>query len=125
MDLLISLPGELAAVTTLTPHPNDPGGSQGSRRRTFLTVLTITVPTRTTADVVDDTVRREAVRARELAADGVLLRLWSLPATADRRRTLGLWSADDEADLLRTLQSLPLYRWMTVDAHVVGEQVDA
>jgi muconolactone delta-isomerase len=31
-------------------------------------------------------------------------------------RTLGLWGADDQGDLMSILQSLPLYDWMTVDA---------
>src|SRR5262245_39539260 len=86
-------------VTPLSPHPNDPqlAGivTNHSQRNEFLIAMTITVPEGTTARVVDDTAAREAKRARELAGQGHLARLWALPGEPDRRRTLGLWHARD------------------------------
>ena len=74
-------------VTPLSPHPNDParqtekpgtpapeaGGSE------FLTTFTVAVPADTAPETVDATTQREADRARELAGQGHLERLWTLP----------------------------------------------
>ncbi|HUE31860.1 MAG TPA: muconolactone Delta-isomerase family protein [Mycobacterium sp.] len=101
-------------VTQLAQHPNDPG--LGSAVSEFLTTLTITVPSGTKDAEVDDRKAREAVRAAELAGQGRLLRLWTPSNAPGVWRTLGLWGADDQGDLMSILQSLPLYDWMTVDA---------
>jgi muconolactone delta-isomerase len=60
---------------------------------------------------VADTEAREAERARELAGEGHLERLWKLPGQG---RTLGLWRADDSAAMQAILASLPLDAWMSV-----------
>ncbi|MFD9126397.1 muconolactone Delta-isomerase family protein [Kitasatospora sp. NPDC059571] len=53
----------------------------------------------------------ESVRAKELAADGHLVRLWR---PVGEMRSIGLWRADDEADLReRVLGTLPLHPFMT------------
>lgn len=105
-------------LTPLSPHPNDPpltGIVPGHTQPTeFLITMTITVPEGTPAHIVDDTTAREAKRARELAGDH-LVRLWTLPAEPDRRRTLGLWRAHDAANMVAVLESLPLYGWMTLE----------
>jgi muconolactone delta-isomerase len=106
-------------VTPLSPHPNDParqtekpgspapeaGGSE------FLTTFTVTVPAGTPGETVDATTAREADRARELAGQGHLLRLWTLPGQG---RALGLWQARDTDGIRAILASLPLYDWMSV-----------
>ena len=53
----------------------------------------------------------EAKRAKELAGQGYLRRLWALPG---RGRALGLWQAAGPAELQALLRSLPLDPWMTV-----------
>jgi muconolactone delta-isomerase len=90
-------------VTPLSAHPNDPmpagmtaDSFDGSE---FLIAMTITVPPGTPAAVADDTMAREALRARELAGQGHLLRLWALPGKPGRRRTLGLCRARDAAEM--------------------------
>jgi muconolactone delta-isomerase len=106
-------------VTPLSPHPNDParqtekpaspapetGGSE------FLTMFTLTVPAGTPSQDVDAITAHEADRARELAGQGHLLRLWTLP---DQGHSLGLWHAHDTAGMQAILASLPLYAWMSV-----------
>ena len=103
-------------VTPLSPHPNDPALSRPTHAVEFLISLTITVPEGTPDQTVDDTKAREAQRAHELAEQGHLLRLWTPPNQPGQWRTLGLWSAQDAAEMAAVLESLPLYVWMTVEA---------
>ena len=103
-------------VTPLSPHPNDPALSRPTHAVEFLISLTITVPEGTPDQTVDDTKARAAQRAHELAEQGHLLRLWTPPNQPGQWRTLGLWSAQDAAEMAAVLESLPLYVWMTVEA---------
>jgi len=81
----------------------------------FLLNMTTEVPEGTSETEVDETKAREAVRARELAAQGHLLRLWKPPVEPGQWRSLGLWRADDEKQLQDILATLPLHAWMTVE----------
>ncbi|MGX1267451.1 muconolactone Delta-isomerase family protein [Streptomyces phaeoluteigriseus] len=77
----------------------------------FLVELTTTIPEGTDPAEVDRIRAAEAVRARELTAGGHLARLWR---PVGELRSIGLWRADDEADLReRVLGTLPLWPWMT------------
>ena len=101
-------------VTPLSPHPNDPApaAAQATDGGTeFLTTFTLTVPAGTPGPAVRDAEASEARRARELAGQGHLRRLWALPGEG---RTLGLWRARDAAEMEAVLKSLPLDPWMTV-----------
>ena len=103
-------------VTPLSEHGNDPGprpSAPGDWRGTeFLTTFTLAIPTGTPANLVDDTQAREAGRARQLAGEGRLLRLWKLPEVG---RSLGLWRASGVSELHEILASLPLSGWLTVE----------
>jgi muconolactone delta-isomerase len=103
-------------VTPLSPHPNDPppaarasGNGNGTE---FMTTFTLSVPEGTQARAVDDARAREAERTRELAGQGHLLRLWTLPGDG---RALGLWRAGDAAGMQAIVESLPLDAWLTVE----------
>jgi muconolactone delta-isomerase len=106
-------------VTPLSPHPNDPApptGQPGSSApeagsSEFLTTFTVTVPAGTPSQAVEDAKAREADRARELAGQGHLVRLWALPG---QDRALGLWRAHDLTGMQAILASLPLDSWMSV-----------
>ncbi len=105
-------------VTPLSPHPNDPGLPAGPRQATeFLTTFTIAVPEGTPAQAVKDTEAREAERARDLAGQGHLERLWTLSPG----RVLGLWRAASPAEMQAILKSLPLDPWMNVDTTPLSE----
>ncbi len=99
----------------LLAHPNDPGGQPEERASAdggeFLTTFTITVPPETPSAVADATSTEEADRARELAAQGKLRRLWALSGEG---RTLGLWRAGDDEEMEAILDSLPLRKWSDV-----------
>jgi muconolactone delta-isomerase len=106
-------------VTPLSPHPNDaarqterPGSltpEAGSSE--FLTTFTVTVPAGTPGEAVDAAAAGEATRTQELAGEGHLLRLWTLPG---QDRALGLWQAHDSATMQAILASLPMYAWLRV-----------
>lgn len=77
----------------------------------FLVELITVVPEGTDQAEVVRRRAAEAVRARELAAAGHLVRLWR---PAGELRSIGLWRAADEAELHeKVLGSLPLRPWMT------------
>ena len=76
----------------------------------IVTTFTAGVPEGTPAETVQDTEAREAARAKELAGQEHLLRLWRLPGEG---RALGLWRAGDATELQTILKSLPLDAWMT------------
>jgi muconolactone delta-isomerase len=121
-DVLASMPLRVwrtDEVTPLAPHPNDPAPAAAPAAPAaagaapeFLVTLTVTVPPGIAAQTVTDTYGDEAQSAQDLAAQGHLLRLWTLPGTG---RVLGLWRARDAAQLGEILSSLPLAPWATVD----------
>jgi len=79
----------------------------------YLVTMTTHVPDGTAKSDVDDVVAREAVHSRELAAEGHLLRLWRPPLQPGEWRSLGLFAADNDGELERTLASMPLRVWRT------------
>jgi len=106
-------------VTPLSPHPDDPARptqkpgpvASPARGSEFLTTFTVAVPGDTAPETVDATTKRQADRTRDLARQGNLERLWTLPGDG---RALGLWQAPDPAGMNVILASLPLYAWMSV-----------
>ncbi len=107
-------------VTPLSPHPNDPARgtteprpvAQEAPGSEFFTTFTVAVPPGTPDETVDAANAGEAERARELAAQGHLRRLWRLPGDD---RALGLWHAEDAAGIAAIVTSLPLFDWMSVE----------
>jgi muconolactone delta-isomerase len=97
-------------VTPLSLHPNDPDLPAKAAGTEFLVTFTIAIPPGTPSQAAEDTEAHEAQRAKELAGQGHLLRLWRLPGES---RSLGLWNAASPAELQAILKSLPLDPWMT------------
>jgi muconolactone delta-isomerase len=118
-DVLASMPLRVwrtDEVTPLSPHPNDPARAGSSATGgEFLIRLTITVPDGISAATVEELTTREAVRVRELAERGHVIRLWRPPAGPGEWRALGVWRARDAAEMHAVLESLPLYDWFTVE----------
>jgi muconolactone delta-isomerase len=100
-------------VTKLGPHPNDPVSRQvlDPSDTEFLTTFAVTVPPGTSSATVDGLLAHEAERARELAAEGRLIRLWTLPGHG---RNLGHWQARDTRAMNAIVQSLPMVDWLSV-----------
>ncbi|MFB4307387.1 muconolactone Delta-isomerase family protein [Actinomadura sp. GTD37] len=102
-------------VTALGPHPNDPGPGEvplAADGGEYLVTFVLGVPDTASAAARDEAFAREAVRARELAAEGHLARLWTLPG---RGRNLGLFQAAGAARIAEMLRSLPLADWLTME----------
>lgn len=77
----------------------------------FLVEITTTIPEGTDPGEVDRRRAAEAVRAKELAASGGLVRLWR---PVGELRSIGVWAADDEKKLhTDVLDTLPLHPWMS------------
>jgi muconolactone delta-isomerase len=105
-------------IVALGPHPNDPGKrTHGSRVAPlegdeFFTTFTVAFPPDTPRQRIDDAKAEEALRTRELAEHGLLLRLWTLPGEG---RALGLWRASNGAAMESVVDSLPLRPWFDVE----------
>lgn len=56
----------------------------------------------------------EADRARELAAEGFIRRLWR---DRGKRAKWGIWEAPDVTTLHAAIVSLPLFNWLVVQVH--------
>lgn len=78
----------------------------------FLVEFEVTVPVGTPAATVDERDRAEASAAADLARDGHLIRLWRKPVPGGESRAVGLYRADDDAQLDGLLRGLPLFDWM-------------
>jgi muconolactone delta-isomerase len=80
----------------------------------FLVEFEINVPGGTPESEVQDREDAEAAAAAELAREGRLVRVWRLTATAGEAKVLGLYDADNPAQLDGLLRALPIYEWMRV-----------
>ena len=80
-----------------------------------LVSMTTRVPDGTAEDALAVMRAREAAHSRELASEGHLLPLWRPPLQPGEWRSLGLFAADDDAELEMVLASMPLRVWRTDD----------
>jgi muconolactone delta-isomerase len=85
--------------------------SWGCEVREYLVEFAIDVPTDAPPAEVAREVAGESAAAADLAARGHLLRVWARPA---RGTVLGLYRAQDRAELDAVLGALPLADWMQV-----------
>jgi muconolactone delta-isomerase len=108
-------------VVPLADHPNDPPESGAIPGLEFLTTFEVTFPDSASEQEVAGMKAREADRTRELAAQGYLVRLWSLPSTMEHWRALGLWRAQDPDELRVALLSLPMDPWMATETTLLSE----
>lgn len=77
----------------------------------FLVEIDVRLPPDFNEARKDDLIRREAERAKELAALGVIYRLWRIPG---RWSNVGIWRAESATELHEVIASLPLYSWLRV-----------
>src|SRR5437763_3336017 len=93
-------------ASPLGAHPNDPASPFFPGRhlglQEFLSTFTLTIPESVPEQAEQKARTQEASRVHELATEGHLLRLWTLPGES---RALGLWRAHDAAEMQTILQS--------------------
>lgn len=70
------------------------------------------------ADELAPLLAAEDRRARELIAEGTLVRIWRVPGT---RANVGLWSAPSAGALHDALASLPLWPWFEISVEPLAE----
>ena len=78
----------------------------------FLVEFELTVPRGTPESEVDERESAEAAAAADLARKGHLVRLWKPPVARGERKAVGLYRADNQAQLESFLGALPLSGWM-------------
>lgn len=61
---------------------------------------------------------REKERSKELAAAGILKRLWRIPG---RRANWGIWHASSADELHDAFTSLPLFPYMSITVHPLAK----
>lgn len=74
------------------------------------------------ADAQQGFLEREAARAGELAAQGVLRSLWRVPG---RRANWGIWVTDDCDQLHAAISSLPLFPYLSITVHPLARHPNA
>jgi len=77
----------------------------------FLVRIQVGLPVDMPASERQSLLDAEAAQARELMADGNLLRIWRVPG---RQANVSLYEAPDATELHRMISSLPLWPWMDV-----------
>jgi muconolactone D-isomerase len=86
----------------------------------YLVDFTIDIPKGTPTTDVDRRAYAEAERVDALAQEGHVLRVWRPVPEDGRRRAIGLYRADDDAQLSAILETLPLYPWMTIEVRALA-----
>jgi muconolactone delta-isomerase len=86
----------------------------------FLVEFAIKVPDGTPATEVEERTRAEAAAAARLVEEGHLLRVWTRDTPSGGSTVLGLYRADERAELDRRLRALPLYAWMKIAVTPLG-----
>ena len=80
----------------------------------FLVHIEVHWPADGDAQELERLTNAERVRARELAAEGRIRRLWRIPG---RRANWGLWEAQDATALHAAVRSLPMFPWLSAEVH--------
>jgi muconolactone D-isomerase len=80
----------------------------------FLVHIQVHWPPDTDPEQIAGEMASERARAKELAAEGRIRRLWRIPG---RRANWGLWEAADPTALHEALSSLPLFQRATIEVH--------
>ena len=79
----------------------------------FLVRIQVRWPPESDESLKANLIEREAIRARELAIRGVIVRLWRSPG---QWANIGIWRAEDATELHEAISSLPFFPWL--DVHV-------
>lgn len=82
--------------------------------REFLVRIELSAPPDIQSGELSRLRQQEAIRARELAQQGALVRLWR---ASSKWGNWGLWRCQTKEELMRLLDSLPLRPLMAIEVH--------
>lgn len=78
----------------------------------YLVSISIDLP----ANMIDSDLKTLTIaefnRGKELQGQGVIKRIWRIPGT---RNNIGIWTAKDSTKLHEYLESLPFFKFMTIE----------
>lgn len=83
----------------------------------FLLRIQVTWPPDGDPEEKDRRIRDEGVRARELAAQGIVKRVWRIPG---QWANWSIWEAPDATALHEAVTSLPMWPYLDVTVHPLG-----
>ena len=83
----------------------------------FLVRIEVGIPADLDPDRLAALQQAEAVRARELVAEGTLRRIWRVPG---RRASVSLYEAPDASALHAALSSLPLFPYLDIEVQALA-----
>jgi muconolactone D-isomerase len=104
---------EVSGAASVEEQFEQLGGSSSE----FLVQMENRLPADFPPDRRAELVAAEAVRARELAEAGILVRLWRVTG---RRANVGIWRAPTCGTLHEALESLPLFPWLEIQVTPVS-----
>ena len=107
-------------TTTIAAPVLEPAPQREQSIMEFLVEFEISVPDGTPVTEVEERTRAEAAAAQTLVEDGHLLRVWTRDTPSGGTTVLGLYRADNRAELDRRLAALPLYAWMKITVTSLG-----
>lgn len=84
----------------------------------FLVHIEIRYPADGDPDELARLTAAERVQAPGLVASGRIRRLWRIPG---QRANWGLWEAPDATALDAALASLPMFKWLHIEVHPLGQ----
>lgn len=84
----------------------------------FLVEIGVNWPSSNAESRKAELIGAEATRGRELAEEGVIVRLWRIPG---RWANVGIWEAPDATRLHQAIASLPFFPWLDVKVVPLAE----
>ncbi|MFN8619125.1 MAG: muconolactone Delta-isomerase family protein [Chloroflexota bacterium] len=83
----------------------------------FLLHIKVTFPPDGDPEEKARRIAAEGVRARELAAEGIIKRVWRIPG---QWANWGIWEAPDATAIHDAVTSLPMWPYLEVTVHPLG-----
>ena len=84
----------------------------------FLLHIKVTFPPDGDPEEKARRIAAEGVRARELAAQGIIKRVWRIPG---QWANWGIWEAPDATTIHNAVTSLPMWPYLDVEVHPLGD----
>jgi muconolactone D-isomerase len=84
----------------------------------FMVHITNTFPADGDKELLSVLAKAESVRAAELAAEGVIKKIWR---RTGKKSNVGIWVASDATQLHSAISSLPFFPWLEVEIWPLAE----